>query len=182
MTAMYLQFYLWTSRRPRAICCKRSPRKPVTIFGQVYPGSPWNPLQFPGRAPLDLLGLWWGGLGGMCWGGWGIPWCLLPCYLDNYRRRSLVCVFSSVTDWRWKVFCFGRITFERDPIWPTKGVGWYVTRWKTAFRPRRNFQSRGGIFLDLCGRWKGGKRGLCLITKMRRHFLGTKTWLANIIC
>ena len=156
MTAIYLQFYLWTSRRPRAICCKRSPRKPVTIFGQVYPGSPWNPLQFPGRAPLDLLGLWWGVVG---WNGWGILWCLLPCYLDNYRRRSLVCVFSSVTDWRWKVFCFGRITFERDPILPTKGGGVICNKVEDSFSSEKEFSISWRHLPGFMWPMKRGKEG-----------------------
>ena len=101
MTAMYLQFYLWTSRRPRAICCKRSPCKPVTIFGQVYPGSPWSPLQFPGWAPLDLLGLWWGGVGWVV--GYVLGWVGYPVVphplLFGQLPQALTCLCLFVCYW-----------------------------------------------------------------------------------
>ena len=64
------------------------PCKPVTIFGQLHPGAPKPPPELPGWAPPGPLGLQ------------GILRCLLPRYLDGYRRHmGITCrlrFFSSI--------------------------------------------------------------------------------------
>ena len=72
------------------------PRKPVTIFGQLHPGTPKPPLELPGWAPPGPLGLQ------------GILRWILPRYLDGYRgHMGLTCLchfsFSVFQISRWKL-------------------------------------------------------------------------------